>query len=194
MYEQQHFILEGECATTPGQQNSSTMCYKEDVFHIQCGHWGRRRFSGEPCIRSRVVKGNHTGCSYVDIIGMANSDQLCSLCARTGTVSRPKLPPHSVSSPAVVQRRFSLEAASMVAPSKCVEPQCPAPEPTVVQGVPAHEPPVFEYRRRFSIHSKLEMSKNNFELQMLIVLARHLEKFPHQNQKRICKICIIQHI
>ena len=69
------------------QQSSSsnllcTMCYVEDVFHVKCGHWGRRRFVGEPCVRSRTVKGKPTGCFEVEVVGMSNCNQVCWLCKR----------------------------------------------------------------------------------------------------------------
>ena len=73
------------------QALSPIMCYVEDVFHAQCGHWGRRRFSGAPCVRSRIVDGISTGCSEVELVGMANSDQLCYICKRHRTPSLPNL-------------------------------------------------------------------------------------------------------
>ena len=61
---------------------SYTMCYMEDVFHVKCGHWGRRSFVGEPCVRSRRVRSRLIGCSEVEVVGMANCSQLCWLCKR----------------------------------------------------------------------------------------------------------------
>ncbi|KAF2801028.1 hypothetical protein K505DRAFT_43132 [Melanomma pulvis-pyrius CBS 109.77] len=56
------------------------MCYTEDVFHRPCRHWGRERFVGGPCCRSRIVNGRHTGCGYAEKIGSVNSNELCSNC------------------------------------------------------------------------------------------------------------------
>ena len=56
------------------------MCHTEDVFHGPCRHWGRERFIGGPCCRSRVVNGHHTGCGYIEKIGAVNSNELCSDC------------------------------------------------------------------------------------------------------------------
>jgi hypothetical protein len=57
-----------------------TMCHTEDVFHGPCRHWGRERFIGGPCCRSRIVNGRHTGCGYIEKIGAVNSSELCSDC------------------------------------------------------------------------------------------------------------------
>jgi hypothetical protein len=57
-----------------------TMCHTEDVFHGPCRHWGRERFIGGPCCRSRIVDGRHTGCGYIEKIGAVNSNELCSDC------------------------------------------------------------------------------------------------------------------
>jgi hypothetical protein len=56
------------------------MCYKEHVFHTPCHHWGREQFVGEPCCRSRVVQGEHTGCAYVEVLGSSNSELKCQNC------------------------------------------------------------------------------------------------------------------
>ncbi|KAF2493468.1 hypothetical protein BU16DRAFT_563626 [Lophium mytilinum] len=56
------------------------MCHTEHVYHTPCSHWGRTRFVGDPCIRSRVVNGRHTGCSYVESLGTCNSSELCHEC------------------------------------------------------------------------------------------------------------------
>jgi hypothetical protein len=55
------------------------MCNLEHTYYILCHHWGRNRFVGEPCIRSRYMGSTPLGCSYQEIIGMVN---LCSLCPR----------------------------------------------------------------------------------------------------------------
>jgi hypothetical protein len=56
------------------------MCHTEDVFHAPCRHWGRERFIGGPCCRSRIVNGRHTGCGYIEKIGAVNSNELCFDC------------------------------------------------------------------------------------------------------------------
>jgi hypothetical protein len=56
------------------------MCHTEHVFHRPCCHWGRERFVGEPCIRSRLVNGRHTGCSYRESLGSTNSNDYCCDC------------------------------------------------------------------------------------------------------------------
>jgi hypothetical protein len=56
------------------------MCYYEDVFSHACKHGGRRRFVGEPCCRSRIVNGRHTGCYELINFGSANSSELCRDC------------------------------------------------------------------------------------------------------------------
>lgn len=56
------------------------MCHTEHVFHRPCRHWGRERFVGEPCIRSRLVNGRHTGCSYRESLGSTNSNDYCCDC------------------------------------------------------------------------------------------------------------------
>ncbi|KAF2203595.1 hypothetical protein GQ43DRAFT_256662 [Delitschia confertaspora ATCC 74209] len=56
------------------------MCHTEHVFHRPCCHWGRERFVGEPCIRSRVVGGRHTGCGYKESLGATNSNEYCCEC------------------------------------------------------------------------------------------------------------------
>jgi len=56
------------------------MCQIEHVFHTPCSHWGRERFVGEPCIRSRVVEGRHVGCGYIENLGSTNSKELCYDC------------------------------------------------------------------------------------------------------------------
>ncbi|KAF2643601.1 hypothetical protein P280DRAFT_256796 [Massarina eburnea CBS 473.64] len=54
------------------------MCYTESVFHQPCCHWGKDRL--EPCCRSRIVDGFHTGCGYHESLGSANSSELCHDC------------------------------------------------------------------------------------------------------------------
>lgn len=56
------------------------MCHTEHVFHRPCCHWGRERFVGEPCIRSRLVNGRYTGCSYRESLGSTNSNDYCCDC------------------------------------------------------------------------------------------------------------------
>ncbi|KAF2874410.1 hypothetical protein BDV95DRAFT_332087 [Massariosphaeria phaeospora] len=56
------------------------MCFTEHVYHQSCRHWGRERFVGEPCPRSRIVDGRHTGCSYVENLGSTNSKDYCFNC------------------------------------------------------------------------------------------------------------------
>ncbi|KAF2193718.1 hypothetical protein K469DRAFT_241304 [Zopfia rhizophila CBS 207.26] len=67
---------------TSGRRQSFrfVMCHTEHVFHRPCHHWGRERFVGEPCIRSRVVNGRRTGCGYIECLGSVNSNELCSDC------------------------------------------------------------------------------------------------------------------
>jgi hypothetical protein len=58
-----------------------TMCITEHIYH-SCGHWGKERFVGEPCVRSRVVCGQHMGCSYKETVGMANTGERCLNCKK----------------------------------------------------------------------------------------------------------------
>ncbi|KAF2003669.1 hypothetical protein P154DRAFT_532043 [Amniculicola lignicola CBS 123094] len=62
------------------------MCHTEHVFHLKCRHWGRERFSGDPCIRSRIVDGRHTGCGYIESLGSVNSDDFCHRCKYRETI------------------------------------------------------------------------------------------------------------
>ena len=62
------------------QEVVTSMCHTEDVFHKACHHWGRERFVGGPCCRSRLVNGRHTGCGYIEKIGSVNSNDLCFDC------------------------------------------------------------------------------------------------------------------
>lgn len=54
------------------------MCYTVHTFHGLCSHWGRDRL--QPCCRSRVVDGSHTGCGYIDSLGATNSPDWCGAC------------------------------------------------------------------------------------------------------------------
>lgn len=64
------------------------MCWIEHVYHKPCRHWGCERFAGEPCIRSKVLNGRHTGCGYVEDAGSVSVDEYCPGCkyrrAQTG--------------------------------------------------------------------------------------------------------------
>jgi len=64
----------------PKNSNAQKMCHTEHVFHRPCRHWGRERFVGEPCCRSRIVNGRHTGCGYIENLGSSNSDEYCHDC------------------------------------------------------------------------------------------------------------------
>jgi hypothetical protein len=101
------------------------MCYVEDVFHIKCKHWGRQRFSGEPCVRSRVVNGVYTGCSEMIVAGMANSDQPCWLCKRPGEPRKTLASSSTSSSPPQIpqqQRKDSGAHMSCNASSTSLQP------------------------------------------------------------------------
>lgn len=56
------------------------MCYVEHVYHRPCRHWGRDRFVGDPCCRSRFANGYHVPCTYADNMGSVNSNELCGDC------------------------------------------------------------------------------------------------------------------
>jgi hypothetical protein len=56
------------------------MCYIEHVYHVSCRHWGRDRFVGEPCCRSRFVDGHGVACAYAEDMGSISSSELCSNC------------------------------------------------------------------------------------------------------------------
>jgi hypothetical protein len=68
------------------------MCYIEHVYHRPCCHWGRDRFVGEPCCRSRFSNDYPIACTYAENIGSVNSSELCSNCKyrlTTGGAWRP---------------------------------------------------------------------------------------------------------
>jgi hypothetical protein len=56
------------------------MCYISHVYHRPCRHWGRDRFVGEPCYRSRRVDGYAVACTYAENVGSVNSSELCGEC------------------------------------------------------------------------------------------------------------------
>lgn len=56
------------------------MCYISHVYHQPCCHWGRDRFVGEPCCRSKCVSGHVVACTYAECLGSSNSSELCSEC------------------------------------------------------------------------------------------------------------------
>jgi hypothetical protein len=60
--------------------NEQYMCYIEHVYHRPCCHWGRDRFIGEPCCRSRFANGFPIACTYAENIGSADNNELCSDC------------------------------------------------------------------------------------------------------------------
>jgi hypothetical protein len=80
---------------TGGSASSSTeqiMCYIEQVYHRPCRHWGRDRFAGEPCCRSRFANDHPIACTYAEKIGSVDSSELCSNCKyrlTTGGAWRP---------------------------------------------------------------------------------------------------------
>lgn len=68
------------------------MCYVEHVYHQACRHWGRDRFVGEPCCRSRFANGYPVACTYAEKMGSVNSNELCPDCKyrlSSGEASRP---------------------------------------------------------------------------------------------------------
>jgi hypothetical protein len=136
------------------------MCYMEDIFHTKCGHWGRQRFSGEPCIRSRIVDGRHTGCSYLEVIGMANSDQPCWLCKRVGGSDLPLASSTASASLLTIpqQPRRSSDAMSRTAlftslpsQSQTSGPECNA----TTDRSPASRPISLEDLHRLSFYGKI---------------------------------------
>jgi hypothetical protein len=63
------------------------MCRTLNVFHLSCKHWGRDRFLGEPCARSRLVNGVWRPCTYVELCGADNTWALCPRCVSISKAS-----------------------------------------------------------------------------------------------------------
>lgn len=59
------------------------MCYNEDIYHSQCGHWGKKVYS--KCANTAVSKWA-TGCWEKVTTGSARESSQCATCrlGRTG--------------------------------------------------------------------------------------------------------------
>src|SRR4051812_35193042 len=52
------------------------MCYVEDIYHSQCGHWGQTARTYHRCASA----GSEQVCSYNKKCGSAQEDSLCKIC------------------------------------------------------------------------------------------------------------------
>ena len=74
----------------PRSVRTVQMCHSEHVFHRPCRHWGRERL--QPCCRSRVVNGFHTGCGYIESLGPVTSQEQCFACNHREAIGHGRKP------------------------------------------------------------------------------------------------------
>lgn len=67
--------------TRPGA--SIPMCTSQHIYHRCCRCWGKERL--EPCIRSCIIDGYHTGCGYIESLGTVDTEDLCLRCRSQAT-------------------------------------------------------------------------------------------------------------
>jgi hypothetical protein len=72
-----HKLIRSLGAFSITQQLSCTMCYQDDIYHSQCGHWGKRVYS--KCANSAASKWAN-GCWERTTTGSAREDSQCSAC------------------------------------------------------------------------------------------------------------------